>query len=706
MSEPIKHIPVFETKPPLVLENEISIASLPKKEKLYLNIDNYYLNNILESVNNGKLKILSYDSINELLMSISSDIKQKMFSLHLPNIGNLVKYKSIPKSNQNILDLKREKICCKLDCITKKKEELTKKTKDDGNSQILFDEFSHNLENAYNSQMENELNEIQFDKDEEDTKEETQGKEIIDETKIKNISFYQSIKFSSSKEINDTLIFDIEKLKDSGNLKIILELLSNNEYCKDILSPIFFENKWYIPLPDWAYSIKSLDLFNLSLIIILLIIILIISQVENINNIPNLNPIDDIYEQNKKKINELKEDPSIINILFSKAFLNDISNKISESYFEYSSIREVNKSDITAYFYKQLINLKEYIIKFKTIQEQIEKLFERITFYSFYDILNSYHFTYSVFRNYLLNYSVFQNINDKVDIFYKNILKENNILKPYKDEYVNYIKNKIHSHFSQKFFINFIDYGSSTKDLEINSSDRDILIFFEDEDKSKPISIEQFFNELFSFLKEEKNYLNVNKRYPKSIGYLIQIEYIINHNIEKNINIQKVNIDITFTKDKNYVEKIKEMTNLVKSDLKKYPNLKPLVLILKTKLENKGKNEVFKGGLNSLSIFFLAKHIAIIYEKENPSLRRLVYLFLNKYSKYDFTYGIDENGKEFPFDLNNMKDHQKRIIIKNPIIFKDRKYFTNTDDNIAGGCYKPQEIINLFEELLKYFLEN
>ena len=107
--------------------------------------------------------------------------------------------------------------------------------------------------------MENELNEIQFDKDEENTKEETQRKEIsIDETKIKNISFDQTIKFSSSKEINDTLVFDIEKLKDLGNLKIILELLSNNEYCKDILSPIFFENNWYIPLPKWVYQLNLL----------------------------------------------------------------------------------------------------------------------------------------------------------------------------------------------------------------------------------------------------------------------------------------------------------------------------------------------------------------------------------------------------------------------------------------------------------------
>ena len=79
MSETNKHMPVFETKPPFILENEICIASSPKKKKLYLNIDNCYLNYILESIKNRQLKILSYNSINELLMAISSNFKQKMF---------------------------------------------------------------------------------------------------------------------------------------------------------------------------------------------------------------------------------------------------------------------------------------------------------------------------------------------------------------------------------------------------------------------------------------------------------------------------------------------------------------------------------------------------------------------------------------------------------------------------------------------------
>ena len=698
-------------KKPLALESKASIESSSKNDKLYLKIDNYYLNDILKSRKNKKFEIPSFDSINEKLMNICPKILQKIFTLYLPNIGNLVNYRLIQKSNQYIFALSEETIFYKLTDITKNMEEPTKYEKEVEISQMLLDEFNNNFENKNYSPMENGLNEIIEYDDEEETKEKTQGTEImIDEKKITDISFIQSIKFSSSKEYNDTLIFDIVKLKDSGILKLILELLSNNDYCKDNLFPIFFENDWYIPLPDWAYSIKSLDPFNLILTIILLIIILIISQATNINDISYICPIDDIYEQNNKKINELKEDPSIIERIFSRKNLNSISNEISNIYFESSYLtKKDNKNDSTEYFYNQLINLKNYIKKFGTVQEKLEKLFEKVSFYSVSNIYDSYHYSFSYFRKFLLNYSPFQYITDNLNEIYKKILNINDILKPYKVGCANEIKSFIPLKLSKKYNIDFIDYGSSAVDLEIYSSDRDILIYFEEKDKFNSISTEGFCIELSSELKKLP-YLNIKIRYPKNIDVLLEIEYNINYNFikecDKKINLKKVHIDITFTKDKKYVENIKGMINLIKSDLQKNAYLKPLVLILKTLLEREGYNKTHDGGLNSLSTFFLARPIAITYEKENPSLGKLFYLFLNKYSKYDFTYGIDENGKEFPFDQRYLQDFKKRIIIINPIIIKDIKYFTNTNDNIASGCFKPKKIIDFFKKLMKIYFGN
>lgn len=711
MSDTLNQLNALETKP---FGRKTSLESSTKKEELYLRIDNFYLNNKLNSIKNKNLEIPSITSIQERLSNICPEVKNKFFTLHLTNIGSIVNYKLIDISNVNNFDINEKKFFYKLTDITQNKEETKETTKkdkdkDEGISQILFDDFNQKIEDEYNTGMVNYLNEnIKYNGDEEKTKEETHGNElIIDETKILNISFIKSIKFSSSKDYNDTLIFDIEKLKDSGNLQIIFELLSNNEYCKGSLSPIFFENYWYVPLPEWAYSIKSFDPFNLILAIILLIIILVISQNSNINDMSYVSQIDDIYGQNKKKINELKEDPMIIDTLFSQKMLKSMSNEISEIYFESSTLKkEYNKNDVITYFYNQLINLKKYVMKFDTNQEKLEKLFEKVTFYSFSDVLNSYHYTYLYFRKFLLKYSAFQNITEIMNEFYTKISNNNDILKPYKDKSANEIKQYIMLKLSPKYIINFIDYGSSAMDLEINSSDRDILIYFEERDKFNSISQEQFCAELYSEL-NKLYYLNINKRFPKYIGQLLEIEYNINYKFNKesnnNVNLKKIHIDITFTKDKNYVEYIKEMIKIVKTDLLKNPCLKPLNLILKTIIKNKGYNKTFNGGINSLSIYFLSRHIVIIYEKDNPSLGRLLYLFLKKYSEYDFTYGIDENGNEFPYDQKSIQDSKKRFIIINPVIIKDKNYFTNTNDNIAYGCFKPKNIIHLFNDLFKRY---
>ena len=181
-------------------------------------------------------------------------------------------------------------------------------------------------------------------------------------------------------------------------------------------------------------------------------------------------------------------------------------------------------------------------------------------------------------------------------------------------------------------------------------------------------------------------------REAKDISQLIHLEY--------KKNGKEVKFDLTFTNDTNFKIYLKEMIKLVKSDLEKYPKLGPLTLIIKSILYGKGLNKVYDGGLNSSSVFFLARHIVITYEKENPSLVLLLYLFLDKYSKYDFTYGIDENGREFPYNQSSSPDKKKRFIIKNPII---KYYFSNMNDNVASGCFKHKEIISLFKKKLNCY---
>ena len=706
----------------------MSASFLGKEIKRYLKMQESYLYDIVKSRKNEEFQIFS----DEILKKISPNIQNKILTLHISNISNIIRYKKYPKSGTYTLDFNEGSIFDKLPDKSVHKEKSIKaenntsifdklpdknihkeepKKNEENPTDYLMDNYTENHDNSCHLDKEYfENNNTNLDEDQEDTKIETQENEIkIDENIINNIinkiSFSEEIiKFSSSKEINDTLIVNYEELKNSENLlDNIIKLLTKYDYCQqDSFSPICYENEWYIPLPDWAYSIKTHDLFSLTLAIILLIVILIISQPTNDNNTSNINSIDvkenldNIFEQKKKIINELKEHEKIPDILFSEPFIDYISKQITECYYKKCYLTEKDKKEVFEFFHDQLIDLKEYISEYETSQGKLETLCEKITSYTSSEILYSYHFTFACLKHFLLNCSSYIYLTKILNEDLKKISNNNDLIKPYKDEGVSEIKRIIPSILNQFGFIDyycFIDYGSSATGLDIKQSDRDILIFFATKYKSYSTDSLNLCEKVADLLKKEKlPYLTVHPREAKAIGQLIQLEY--------KKNGKEIKIDLTFTSDIYYKIYLEEMIKLVKSDLEKYPKLGPLTLIIKSILYDEGLNKVYDGGLNSSSVFFLARHIIISYEKENPSLVLLLYLFLDKYSKYDYTYGIDENGREFPYDQSLLPDERKRFIIKNPII---KYYFSYMNDNVASGCYETKEIISLFKRKLNYF---
>ncbi len=603
-------LPNLENKS-LPLVKKESPESSSEKGKLYLKIEksNHYLYDICDSKKGEIFEILSKNSINEKLNKIHPNILNKILTLHIPNIGYLAQYKLLQKLNISVLDINEGKIFDELPGVIMPKKEsiksenLNEKEKDDENTGKLFDVFFQNIEDSEKAEKKELIKELKNDESKEKTKPETQKEIKIDENKITQISFSENIiKFFTSKEINDTLIINYEELKNSENLENIIELLTNNDYCIEGPSPKFFENNWYIPLPEWVYSIKSFDPFNLTLTIILLIIILIISQDSNNNSTTKTNLIDDkddldvIFEQNKKKIDELKEDEKIIESIFSEKIVTHISKQITKFYNQNCNLNEENKID---YFDNQLTELQKYISKYETSQEQLEKLFEKITFYTSSDILNSYHYTFICFRKFLLNCSSYMYLTKIMNKVLKKISNDNDIIKPHKDKIVSLIKNIISNKLEKYYSIKYIEYGSSAIGLDIKSSDRDILISFEIKDKSKNIDSGEFCEIVAALL--EKNIklpdLNIKVIHPENhIKELIKLKYKRNEKI--------IQIDITFTKNKEYVENLEEMIKLEKKDLEKYPNLRPLILIIKSILKYERLNNVYYGGLNSSSVFF------------------------------------------------------------------------------------------------------
>ena len=736
------------TSNPLALGNKGSKSSndnFSKTENLCLKIqnDNSIIIEIIKSIKDTKVELPKSEEIINFLSELKPIEKRKLFTITFP--GNVSEH-----LNQHIFglyklgqDLSFDENEINLIFVKNPKNPLTSSDESNNfneNRMADYIEFADNYVNNCNEEGETKES-TGVNKEEENG---DKNEEILDEKEIINI-FLSAITFSSIKEKSDTLTFDIESLMKMGNLNKILKYFSNDCHFKENIFPFMFENNWYIPLPNWAYSISNLNDFH-GLCIILDILILIYFQYNSQKKkiqILDFKQIYDIYEQNIHKINELKHDPNIINNIFSKENLDIVVNNIIHTYFENNTnLSEEDINNLSNTFREGLIKLKDTVNRNNddTIQAKLEKIFDKISFYNFNDYLNLYDFIYSAFRKFLLEYSpdeelkkfflknnlgvekLGKNIQDLMD----NLNNKNKKLDEYKRKYkIN--TQKLLEDLLKDFNLFFVYFGSNETGLQLLSSDIDILIYYKE--TNKPISKEEIICKLVGLLKEKigNNYIsekensiyflkrnNYNLRkieyilHPLNNIPLIKLEYDISQ--EKNLvqsNIHKyikkedliIKIDITFTKDLKFKERTIKMTEFIKNDLTKNPLIKPNVLVMKLLLKKYKLNSVYNGGLSPISVFFLTKNIIKTYDKEisgtdSEKMAKILYLFLIKFSNYDFTYGIDENGLDYPINKSE-NSKEKRFLIKNPIENND-----NEQVNIASGSFNTNLIKKFFTKLL------
>lgn len=247
-----------------------------------------------------------------------------------------------------------------------------------------------------------------------------------------------------------------------------------------------------------------------------------------------------------------------------------------------------------------------------------------------------------------------------------NVLILNNLKEKY---FKIIIDDIIKKNLKEKYDLKFQFYGSSCTNLSIEGSDSDCCIFF----KALIQNNLPFHEELYSLLKE-----NEHKR--EDIFFeLIPIfstkipRIIVKIDIRKDLkncplnnyyqylsddDMNNIKIDFTFTKDEEYLMNLNKNVQYVKNKLEIYPQLRPVLLILKRFFKNMGMNEVYKGGISSYSLFLLTLNSIYIYQKENPNFKitssQLLIQVFKKYSYFKFQeYGIGIDNNEYNLDHEN-----------------------------------------------------
>ena len=225
-------------------------------------------------------------------------------------------------------------------------------------------------------------------------------------------------------------------------------------------------------------------------------------------------------------------------------------------------------------------------------------------------------------------------------------------------------------------------YGSYKTGLSLPDSDIDILILSKDEKNSDNIKGEI----LQKKLKEIYDILSMKDLFSQL--ELIKAKVPIIRCIYKKTNVQ---IDISlFRKDGVLAVETIEKINKV------YPEIKPLMLLIKYTLKQRQLNKIYKGGVSSFILFSLLFFYLSDFKKkgiENKNTNKIITLghlllgFLSFYG-YDFKYDKYKISIRNGCFLSERKDEGKNVLsLEN---FQDGQ-------DIGKNCYKFRNVIDVFK---------
>ena len=300
---------------------------------------------------------------------------------------------------------------------------------------------------------------------------------------------------------------------------------------------------------------------------------------------------------------------------------------------------------------------------------------------------------------------------------YESFTTENiEILDKIRKKYFIKVEKLIQTGLSKKYEIKFGHYGSFFTNLSIEGSDVDIRVYY------KPLKpnldfLKDIINLLNSHLNEFDNINPILSASVPVINLQINISQEINYDTLKFMSyfekkdISHINIDLTFTSDEKEFKRPEEIVNYINKNVKNYEDIRPLLLVIKRYFRIMKMNKSFTGGLSSYSLFLLI--LAFLKNcEEKMNLGKLLYYFIEKYSFYDFkNYGIDVEGKDLYYPLDNII---KESEIQNSENYDDISEHARTEEikildpltklNVAKSSFRLDEIKNTFNKAL-YFLK-
>ena len=255
--------------------------------------------------------------------------------------------------------------------------------------------------------------------------------------------------------------------------------------------------------------------------------------------------------------------------------------------------------------------------------------------------------------------------------------------KKLREDTFNFIKNTIKSNYTE---YNCILYWSFKTDLSLPDSDIDVLIISKegkDEEISKNKKLDETLKKIYELFYSTKSfsYLEIIKaKVP-----IIKCTY-------KETNI---NVDISFFR-KNGFSAVKTIEKVIDN----FPEIKPLMLVIKYTLRQRQLNEIYKGGVSSFIIFsLLYYYIADFRKKFMDDIKKgkketeltLGHFLLGFFDFYGFQFNYEKLGisiRNGGFIYTRTDEGKHLLSIEN---------FQDISQDMGKSCFKFKKVIETFK---------
>ena len=299
-------------------------------------------------------------------------------------------------------------------------------------------------------------------------------------------------------------------------------------------------------------------------------------------------------------------------------------------------------------------------------------------------------------------------------------LTNNNIslLKNIQEESLKKLENFLQEKLSNNYEIKFGHYGSFFTELNIEGSDLDILIYYKKKKEENDI-----IKDILIILKEYLPQLdNITPILTASVP-VIKLQIDIKNEIKElklkqtsyfeEDDLNKVKIDITFTENEKDFINSQNTVNYIKTSVQDFPQIKPMLQILKRYFKIMGMNKSYTGGLCSYSLFLLVLSFCKC-NKQCISPTKLLYYFMENFTYFDYcNYCIDVKSencyilKEKEKIEFNLENNEKSISEENSsfdtnydLYEKEEIFILDpiSNNNVSKSSFRVDEIILTFRK--------